>query len=400
MSPLTSVLDGVLRRTTESAGGVPGVVTILTDRQGTIHEGSAGVRAVGSGDAMTPDTILSLFSCTKAITGVALMQCVEDGLVSLDDRADRHVPEISRTQVLDGFDADGTPRLRPPTTPITVRHLMLHTAGFGYEFFNADIRRYRTYANSLGAPRGTRASIDTPLTFDPGTRWQYGVNIDWVGLIIEAVRGQRLGQVFRERILDPLGMHDTAFHVTDAMADRAATMHQRQPLGEIIPIPSMTQRTPPQIENGGGGLYASAQDYAAFMRMILNDGSGAEGRILKSETVQSMVRNGLGDLASGGWISANPTLTNSGEYFPGIRKSWAYTFQVNDEPASTGRPAGSLAWAGLGNLFYWIDRQNGIAGFWGTQILPFHDISSYPGFVEFETTVYQYLSRNGTLRDR
>ena len=133
--------------------------------------------------------------------------------------------------------------------------------------------------------------------------------------------------------------------------------------------------------------------------MILNDGSGAEGRILKSETVQSMVRNGLGDLASGGWISANPTLTNSGEYFPGIRKSWAYTFQVNDEPAPTGRPAGSLAWAGLGNLFYWIDRQNGIAGFWGTQILPFHDISSYPGFVEFETTVYHHLSRNGTLRD-
>ncbi|NDF09573.1 MAG: class A beta-lactamase-related serine hydrolase, partial [Proteobacteria bacterium] len=183
MSTLTSALDGVLRRTTEAAGGVPGVVTILTDRQGTIHEGSAGVRAVGSSDAMTPDTILSLFSCTKAITGVALMQCVEDGLVSLDDRADRHVPEISRTQVLDGFDPDGTPRLRPPTTPITVRHLMLHTAGFGYEFFNADIRRYRTYANSLGAPRGTRASIDTPLTFDPGTRWQYGVNIDWVGLL-------------------------------------------------------------------------------------------------------------------------------------------------------------------------------------------------------------------------
>jgi len=349
---------------------------------------------------MTRDTIFRIASMTKAVTSVAAMQLVEQGRLGLNDPVLAIDPALATPQVLEGFDADGKPRLRPARGPITLRHLLTHTAGFSYEQWDANTRRYVAASGMPSTPSGKVAALRMPLVFDPGERWEYGVNIDWVGLLIEAVRGQRLGQVFRERILDPLGMHDTAFHVTDAMADRAATMHQRQPSGEIVPIPSMTQRTPPQIENGGGGLYASAQDYAAFMRMILNDGSGAEGRILKSETVQSMVRNGLGDLASGGWISANPTLTNSGEYFPGIRKSWAYTFQVNDEPAPTGRPAGSLAWAGLGNLFYWIDRHNGIAGFWGTQILPFHDISSYPGFVEFETTVYQHLSRNGTLRDR
>ena len=123
--------------------------------------------------------------------------------------------------------------------------------------------------------------------------------------------------------------------------------------------------------------------------MIINDGNGPQGRVLKAETVKQMAENGLGNLKSGAWNSSNPALANSGDFFPGLTKSWGLTFQVNDEQAPTGRPAGQLSWAGIANSFYWIDRQNGIGGMWSSQILPFQDIASYPGFVDFETAVYR-----------
>ena len=141
---------------------------------------------------------------------------------------------------------------------------------------------------------------------------------------------------------------------------------------------------------GGHGLYSTIGEYMKFIRMILNDGAGLNGRVLKPETVAQMSKNGLGELKSGGWITSIPSLANEGEFFPGLQKSWAYTFQVNEEDTPSGRPAGELMWAGLANTFYWIDRKNGIGGYWGSQILPFQDVASYPGFVDFETAVYKY----------
>lgn len=393
-------LDPILAHATSGEPGVPGVVATVTGRHGTLYEGAAGERSLGSGVAMTPDTVLSLFSCTKAITGVAAMQLVEEGRIALDDEAARYVPEIAAIPVLDGFADDGTPVLRPPATAITLRHLLLHTAGFGYDFLNADLRRYRKVTGTVDAPRGTRDWISMPLTFDPGTRWQYGVNIDWIGLVIEAVRGQRLGEVMRDRIFAPLGMADTAYYITPAMAGRTAAMHQREPGGAVVPIPGWVQYDPPEMDTGGGGLHATARDYAAFLRMFLDDGRGPHGPVLHPETVAAMARNGLGGLASGGWPTTNPSLANAGEFSPGVPKSWAITFQVNEAPLPTGRPAGSLMWAGLGNLYYWIDRRTGVAGFWGTQLLPFFDAASYAGFTAFETATYRALDAAGSPERR
>jgi len=295
--------------------------------------------------------------------------------------------------VLDGFDADGQPRLRAPKRDITLDHLMLHTAGFSYEFFSHDDLKFR---NAKGVPSvvsSTFASVRTVLLFDPGERWGYGVNIDWVGKVVEAVRGKRLGEVMQERLLAPLGMGDTGFVMTPSMQSRRATIHDRAADGKLTPLPDLVLPQPPEMDMGGHGLYSTVADYMKFIRMVLNDGAGEHGRVLKSETVAQMCRNALGSLKSGGWTTSIPSLSNTGEYFPGLPKSWAYTFQVNEEATPTGRPAGSLMWAGLANLFYWIDRKNGIGGYWGSQILPFHDVSSYPGFVEFETAVYRHLAR-------
>jgi len=386
---LTEAANEILKQTVNRAGGAPGVVAMACDRKGNIYEGAAGVRELGKPAPMTLDTVMLLASCTKAITGVAIMQLVEEGKLALEDAAGKYVPEIDAIEVLDGFEANGEPRTRKPRTPITLNHLMLHTAGFSYDFFSADLLRYRTARNIPSVLGCTFPAIQDVLLHEPGERWTYGNNIDWLGRIVEVLRGKRLGEVLRERVFAPLAMQDIAFNMTPTMRARLASIHQRSADGQLTAHPEIVLPQPPEMDMGGAGLYANIGEYMKFIRMVLNDGAGVEGRVLKAETVAQMARNGLGQLKSGAWTSSNPFFANSGDFFPGLDKSWSYTFQVLEQDAPTGRPAGALSWAGLANTYFWIDRKHGVGGMWGTQILPFQDIGSYPGFVEFETAVYR-----------
>ncbi|ABG05048.1 beta-lactamase [Rubrobacter xylanophilus DSM 9941] len=383
-------IDGVLRGAVEREGGVPGVVALATDRRGDFYEGVFGVRELGGSRKMTPDTVFAIFSCTKAVTGVAVMQLVEEGEISLEHPAREYVPELAEIPVLEGFDASGEPRLRPARGEITVGQLLLHTAGFGYDLFNEDLLRYGQARGVPSVITATMDSLRTPLLFDPGERWEYGINIDWAGKVVEAVRGRRLGEVFRERIFEPSGMESTAFTMTEGMRRRRATIHQRGEDGSLTPLPDLELPQEPEQHMGGHGLYATAGDYTRFIRMILNDGAGENGRVLRPETVELMSRNGLPE---GMKIKPLPGVmrqfTNDAEFFPGMPKSWGYTFMINDEDAPTGRPAGSLGWAGLANLYYWIDRRGGLGGFWATQIFPFADEVSFPAYLEFEAAIYR-----------
>ena len=385
---LTTSCDEIIDAAVRRAGGVPGVVAMATDRNETIYSGAGGVRELGNAQEMTPDSVMLMASCTKAVTGVAVMQLVEQNRISLNDAAKDFVPEIADIQVLDGFDSAGVPKLRTPASDITLDQLMLHTSGFGYEFFSEDLLRFRTYHEIPSLLSCTRAGITDVLLHDPGTAWAYGSSIEWLGLVLEAIHGKPLGDILTESILAPLDMHDTAFEMTDSMAARRATIHQRAEDGQLTALPDMVLPQPAEIQLGGAALYGTVGDYLKFIRMILNDGDGPNGRVVNPDTVQAMATNGLGALKSGGWHSSIPSLANSGDFFPGLTKSWSYTFQVNDEPAPTGRPAGQLSWAGLANTFYWIDRANGVGGMWSTQILPFQDAVSYPAYVEFERAVY------------
>ena len=148
----------------------------------------------------------------------------------------------------------------------------------------------------------------------------------------------------------------------------------------------------PEVHMGGHGLYSTVGDYMRFIRMWLNDGAGENGRVLKKETILAAEKNGLGDKKIKMLPGVIPSLSNDAEFFPGMPKSWALTFMINDVAAPTGRPAGALAWAGLANLYYWIDRQNGIGGYWATQILPFADTTSVTGYIDFETAAYKSFS--------
>ena len=382
-------LDDVLARATQGADRVPGVVAMITDREGNIYEGAAGERTLGSGVPMTLDTTFALFSTTKAITGTAVLQCVEEGLLDLDAPAATYVPDIGELKVLDGFDAGGNPDLREPKRDITTRMLLLHTAGFGYDFFNESYNRLSQEHGQPSVITCSKAALKTPLLFDPGEKWEYGTNIDWAGQVVESIRGQRLGDVMRQRIFEPLEMADTAFTMSPSMKDRLAPIHQRESDGSLTPLIGFELPAEPEVHMGGHGLHGTVGDYMKFIRMWLNDGAGTSGRVLSSETVAAAVQNGLEGQHVGLLPGVLPTLSNDAEFFPGVPKGWAYSFMTNEEVAPTGRPAGSLAWAGLANLYYWIDRQTGVGGFWATQILPFADAGSINGYLEFETAVYQ-----------
>ena len=386
--------DAVLHQAVNVAGGAPGVVAKATDRNANFYEGAAGRRELGKDQPMTTDSVMAIFSTTKALTGTCAMQLVEEGKIRLEDPARQYVPEIAELQVLTGFDAAGQPTTRPPKRDITVNDLLLHTSGLCYEFFSHDDLKYR---NAKGIPTvvsSTFASTRTVLLHDPGEAWTYGANIDWLGRIVEQQRGKRLGEVMKERVFAPLGMIDIAFTMSESMQARRAVLHDRAQDGKLTPLPDLVLPQPPEMDMGGHGLYASVGEYMKFIRMMLNDGAGPHGRVLKADTVERMSKNGLpAGLHSGGWKTSIASLTNDGEFDPGVPKTWAYTFQRNEAATASGRPAGSLMWAGLGNLYYWIDRQNGVGGFWGSQILPFLDVASYPGFVNFETAVYRSLQR-------
>jgi methyl acetate hydrolase len=385
--------DTVLGYTTGRFGGAPGVVAMATDRNANFYEGASGKRELGKDAPMTTDTVMALFSTTKALCGTTVMQLVEEGKIKLEDAAKKYVPEIGELQVLTGFDAAGQPKTRAPKRDITINDLMLHTSGLCYEFFSADDLKYRTAKNIPTVVSCAFASIRTVLLHDPGERWTYGVNIDWLGRIVEQQRGKRLGEVMKERIFEPLGMKDIGFTMTDSMKARRATIHDRAADGKLTPLPDLALPQPPEMDCGGHGLYGTVGEYMKFIRMVLNDGAGPNGRVLKAETVQQMSKDGLGKLQSTGWTTSIPSLTNDGEFFPGVEKGWAYTFMTNREETPSGRTAGSLMWAGLANTFYWIDRKKGVGGYWASQILPFQDAASYPGFVDFETAVYQSLKR-------
>lgn len=384
-------VDSLLKKATDS-GDVPGVVAMATNRYSTLYEGAFGKRILGQDAAMTTDTVVWIASMTKALTGTCAMQLVEQGKLDLESPASKWVPDLASVRVLEGFDADGTPRTRNPKRPITLRHLLTHTAGFSYEIWSSDIQRYQQAHNLPGITSCQNAALRTPLLFDPGERWDYGINIDYVGKAVEAVSGKKLSTVLTENLFEPLGMSDTAFKITPSMRQRLAKIHQRGDDDKLTPLMELEIPQEPEFEMGGGGLYGTAGDYLKFVRMILNGGRTNGRQVLKAETVQTMSVNHIGHVLVGPLKTAIPPLSNDVDVFPGMPKKWGLSFLINTEKAPTGRSAGSLAWAGLANTYFWIDPARGIGGVYLSQVLPFADKKALPLCGEFETAVYQSLA--------
>ena len=379
-------LDDVLAAGVKS-GQVPGSVAAMVDKNGLTYIGSAGERTIGTGDVMTTDTVGAIASMTKAVTGAAVMQLVEKGHVDLDAPAETYCAEIGTPRVLEGFDDAVQPILRDARSQVTLRNLLTHTSGYAYDFTDANLTKWHAATNTPGSLSRRLDSLKTPLMFDPGTKWQYGVGIDWAGIILERVTKSTLADYFAEHLLQPLGMVDTGFVCTPNMLERKAALHLRTPDSSFMSF-QMPPAENPEFDSGGGGLFSTMTDYARFMRMILNDGELDGTRVLAAETVAQMAKNQMGDVRVTGLKSANPAFFSDADIFPDTPKSWGLSFMINEEPLPNGCPTGALMWCGAFNSYFWIDKTTGIAGCYLSQVLPFFDAGASGNFFDFQNAVY------------
>jgi CubicO group peptidase (beta-lactamase class C family) len=226
-----------------------------------------------------------------------------------------------------------------------------------------------------------------PLLFDPGDKWEYGIGIDWAGLAIEAASGLKIADYMQQNLFAPLGMNDTGFRIGDGQRARLAALYLRKDDG-FAPFDRGRPEVP-EFDGGGGGLLSTVKDYTTFAQMILRKGKHNGTQVLKPETVELMSQNAMGDINVTSLPCVIPHLSNAVDFTDGMK--WGLTFMINPKPMATGRSAGSLAWAGLMNSYYWIDPAKNIAGVYATQVLPFCDVKSLKLFQEFETAVYRAL---------
>jgi methyl acetate hydrolase len=379
MSQLNDVIEQSVR-----AQDAPFLVAMVGDKDGIKWSGAAGKRAPGH-DA-TQDTVFRIFSMTKAVGSTAAMILMDRGKLDANTPVESILPEFSKIRVLDGFDGE-TPRLRLPRRKATVRQLATHTSGFVYEFWNPDIPRYMQATGHPSILSGLKSSLFYPLVFDPGERWDYGIGIDWLGQVVEAVDGRKIDRYCREEILEPLGMRDTRFEVDDGLAGRLASVSIRGEDGkfgafEIAPPPH------PEFYGMGHSLYSTAPDYMRFLRMYLNKGQLDGKRLLSQACVDDLLSNQIGDTKIGVLKTVVPAITADAEFFPGRKKSHSMAFMRIEEDVPGMRSAGSQFWAGVLNTHCWFDPKRNIAAVLLTQSLPFAEPRFMSVYEKFERAVY------------
>jgi CubicO group peptidase (beta-lactamase class C family) len=369
-----------------ASGDLPCAVAGVANADGTLYMGAAGLRSLDDTQTMTTDTIFAIASMTKAITTVATLQLVEQGLIDLDTPITAYLPDLEQLKVLNGFDGQGKPMLSSPESIPTTRQLLTHTSGYVYEFLNAN--GLQNVANgeldSLFTEGGN--GLMAPLGFSPAQRWEYGIGVDWAGVVVETLSGKRLDVYFQDHIFSPLGMQDSFYEVPEEKATRRAAIHSRQE-SSLIVIPHFDEPV-----SGGGGLNSTIADYLRFMRAILNQGTLDGATILQPYTVDMMFENHIGDLAVTPGTTVIPALSNDFDMGFGTPAKWGLGFLLHQAQTESGRPKGSASWAGLFNSYFWIDRENDLCAVIGTQVLPFYDTHAVAMLKDFEAAVYKNLN--------
>lgn len=382
-------IDRVLRDGVDT-GAVPHVAAIVADRDGVIYEGGMGPRIAGESDEpVTTSTVFHIMSMTKIIATTAALQQAERGELNLDAPVEDYLPEFAAVQVLEGFDGD-TPRLRAPASRATVKQLVTHTAGFGYWFWNADLNRYEKVTGIPNVVPGNADAFKAPMVVEPGTQFNYGINTDWLGKVVEAVAGKSLDVVIKENVTGPLGMNDTMFLLDTGRKDNAATVHTKNEAGQWTSAGFVCNFDSPDWWPAGHGMSSTPQDYIRFERMLLRGGELDGQRLLQQQTVEAAFSNQIGELDVPAEIpSADPSVSGPLRLGPGFK--WGYGLLLNTTDISGGRCAWTGAWAGLFNTHFWIDRTTGICASIYTNSLPFITDEAWKLYGDFESAVYASL---------
>lgn len=383
---LKYALDKILTQAVQKKV-IPGIVAAVANEEGIIYEGAVGKRGLTMSEDMSMDTVFGLRSMTKLPSSIAVMQLIEQGKLCLDDSVEDKLPFPNNRKIFEGFDKQGVPVFRVPENHITLRMLLNHTSGFAFPGYNQKMKEYSIAYQIPSITSGRFAAIDVPLMYEPGTVWEYGPGIEWVGQLIEKTSKQSLREYFREHIFLPLGMNNTEFVLNRDMMDNLAEWHVRNKNGDVTHLDHI-QCQNPEIYAASSGLYATAKDYIILLQAMMNDGEYQGTRILKEETVNMMRMNQIGTKVISPLKSTDVMCTDM-EFLPGIEKKWGLADMINMEELQNGRSAGSQFWCGGGNTYYWIDPMKKITGVFMTQIYPFVDYPVYSVFENFEATVYK-----------
>ncbi|KAI1462536.1 beta-lactamase family protein [Annulohypoxylon moriforme] len=389
-----------------SANAIPGTTCVIVDKAGTeLFAHSAGKRGIKSKEPMTLDNIFWLASCTKMVAGLACMQLVEKGQLSLDDAAqvEELCPEFKNLKVLKD---DGT--FEEKKNGITLRMLLNHTSGFTYSFFDETIRDWSHPAGIDEFGCDIRDIQKFPLRFQPGEGWAYGVGIDWAGIVLQRKTGVTLNDYIQNNICQPLGLQNVNMLPTQAMKDKLAYMHSRGQDGKIYPkdhiyrkplVASTPEETASLFHSGGAGLFAKPQEYARIISVLLNDGTDPKtgAKIVSKSTIDEMYKNQIPkfpNFGRQGIPASKPDLTNPvPDIYPvgDAPQGWGLTFMLSGASDVSGRSASTGHWAGLPNLYWWADREHGVGGIVCTQILPFADPAVLGLFVGVEAAANKHL---------
>jgi methyl acetate hydrolase len=386
---MSSAVDSAINEVLEqavAAGSVPNVVAIAADREGIIYEGGAGPRVPGESGTVDGNTRFRIMSMTKMVATVAALQLMEQSKLDINAPVEEYCPEFAKVQVLERID-DGRPVLRAPASKATVKHLVTHTSGLGYWFWSSGVGAWEQATGTPNVLSGSNVIFTAPLVADPGTRFNYGINTDWLGRVVEAAGGKGLDEAIRDGITEPLGMADTSFRITESQLQEATPVHLRGEDGHWA-ASDVELSAEPDWWAGGHGLYATPRDYLKFQRMLLGNGTSPDGvQILSTEIVDAAFSNQIGELDFPAEIpTADPGSTFGLTVGPGYK--WGYGLLLNTHDEQGRRRAGSGAWAGFFNTHFWIDRTAGIAGAIYSQFLPFIPPEAMAMYADFETALY------------
>ena len=378
------IIDQVLSKAIEN--NCPAISASVLSPKENLYRGDFGLADVATGKSVQKDSIFRIASMTKAITSTCIMQLIEKEKLSLNTKLKDFFPEVANQKIIDGFNKKNEATYSEANSDITIQQLLTHTSGFAYEIWNENIAALVEKGDLTTAFYGDDKFLKAPLSFNPGTAWEYGIGIDWLGVLVEKISDMTLQDYMKDNIFSPLGMDDTSYDVPKEKIERLVKVHSRNE-EEYLEMPF----DPPEksdFYSGGGNLVSTLSDYSSFLNMFLNQGKSSEGRILQKTSVDLMLTSHTGELLMTSMQTSAPILSNDVDFFPDTDKSWGLGFMINNEDIENGRPKGSAGWAGLFNSYFWIDPKNKIAAVILMQMLPFAEEGCLKTLKDFEKSIY------------
>ncbi|KAK4237025.1 beta-lactamase/transpeptidase-like protein [Achaetomium macrosporum] len=397
---LNSILNSYVAHDTATKDKLLGAAFIVVSKDGPIYQGTAGrTRVSPSSPPFSTNSITWIASATKLLTTTCLMHLVERGKITLDEDVRPIVPELGQLPILKGFsdDDDGEPILVPNTRPITLRHLLTHTSGLGVDVADPDLIRWSQHiGRTANVGSCTIEGWSSPLKFAPGEGWYYGIGPEWAGQVLERVTGQRLGEYMAEHLCKPLGMRDTGFQLNKLVTEEKEAgfvpiAERSETTGELTEGRRNMFPAEPECESGGGGLYASAADYAKVMQALLKAVAGEDGGVVGRETAREMLRPQLNETQRE-WVKGIVfTFGSAAELPEGTPVDHGIGGLLTMGDVDGKRRKGSLMWSGMCNSRWWIDPQTGIGGVLIVNVIPYGDATVLKLYDELERAVYGEL---------